>query len=81
MRRREAVRPVVTVLHISERLACRAIGQLRSRYRYQPQPPDPEQERLRARGIALAKEYGRYGYRTVTDLLRREGWAVGYDRV
>ena len=81
MRRREAVRHVVTVLHISERRACRAIGELRSSYRYQPQPPDPEQEWLRARVIALAKEYGRYGYRTVTDLLRQEGWAVGYDRV
>ena len=34
-----------------------------------------------ARIIALAKEYGRSGYRTVTDLLRREGWDVGKDRV
>jgi hypothetical protein len=24
--------------------------------------------------IALAKEYGRYGYRTVTEMLRLEGW-------
>ena len=31
--------------------------------------------------IALAKEYGRYGYRTVTGLLRQEGWNVGKDRV
>ena len=29
----------------------------------------------------LAKEYGRYGYRTVTDLMRQEGWDVGKDRV
>jgi len=36
---------------------------------------------LRERIIALAKEYGRYGYRTVTDLLRNEGWDVGKDRV
>ncbi len=71
----------VTVLHVSERRACRAIGQVRSSYRYQPQPPDPEEDRLRARIIALAKAYGRYGYRTVTDLLRQEGWAVGYERV
>ena len=71
----------VTVLQVSERRACRAIDHVRSSYRYRPQPPDPEQERLRARVIALAKAYGRYGYRTVTDLLRQEGWAVGYDRV
>ena len=36
---------------------------------------------MRERIIALAKEYGRDGYRTVTDLLRREGWDVGPDRV
>jgi len=42
---------------------------------------DPSQERLRERIIALTKDYGRYGYRTVTDLLRREGWDVGKDRV
>ena len=71
---------VVTVLRVSERRACRAIGQFRSSYRYVPQP-DPDRERLRERIIALAKEYGRYGYRTVTDLVRREGWEVGRDRV
>jgi hypothetical protein len=30
--------------------------------------------------IPLAKEYERYGYQTVTDLLRLEGWDVGNDR-
>jgi putative transposase len=29
----------------------------------------------------MAKEYGRYGYRTVTDMLRLEGWDVSKDRV
>ena len=70
----------VTVLHVSERRACRAIGQIRSSSRYVPRP-DLFREPLRQRIIALAKEYGRYGYRTVTDLLRREGWDVGKDRV
>ena len=70
----------VTVLHVSERRACRAIGQIRSSYRYVGRP-QPVQGRLSARVIALAKEYGRYGYRTVTDLLRQEGWDVGKDRV
>jgi putative transposase len=31
--------------------------------------------------IALASEYGRYGYRRITWLLRDAGWAVGTDRV
>ena len=78
---REAVRHAVTRLRVSERRACRAIGQVRSSYRYRPQPPDPERDRLRARIIALAKEYWRYGYRTITGLLIQEGWNVGIDRV
>jgi len=36
---------------------------------------------LRERSIALAKEYGRYGYRTITGMLTREGGDVGKDRV
>jgi putative transposase len=31
--------------------------------------------------IALASQYGRYGYRRVTVELRTAGWAVGKDRV
>jgi putative transposase len=74
------VEHAVTVLQVSERRACRAIGQLRSSSRYVPRP-DHARERLRERIIALAKEYGRYGYRTVTDMLRLEGWDVGNERV
>jgi putative transposase len=74
------VEHAVTVLQVSERRASRAIGQIRSSYRYVPRP-DQDRERLRERILALAKEYGRYGYRTVTDLVRREGWDVGKDRV
>ena len=69
-----------TVLQVSERRACRAIGQLRSSSRYVPRP-DPFRERVCERILALAKEDGRYGYRTVTDRLRLEGWDVGKDRV
>jgi transposase InsO family protein len=31
--------------------------------------------------IALASEYGRYGYRRITVELRKAGWPVGKDRV
>jgi len=54
--------------------------EIRSSLRYVPRP-DLFREPLRQRIIALAKEYGRYGYRTVMDLLRREGWDVGKDCV
>lgn len=67
-------------LGVSERRACRVIGQCRSTQRYEPRL-DQDQERLRSRVIELAGEYGRYGYRQVTGLLNMEGWEVGKDRV
>lgn len=33
------------------------------------------------RVIDLATEYGRYGYRRITELLKREGWPVSHRRV
>ena len=30
---------------------------------------------------ALATRYGRYGYRRITAMLRREGWLVNHKRV
>ncbi len=71
---------VVRELKVSERRACRAIGQIRSTQRYQSLP-NQVQEKLESRVIELATEYGRYGYRQVTDLLNMEGWSVGKDRV
>jgi len=65
---------------VSERRACRVIGQLRSTQRYEPRPQQ-HKELLRTRVIELAAEYGRYGYRQVTGLLNMEGWEVGRDRV
>ena len=37
--------------------------------------------RLTARVTELAREYGRYGYRRVTALLRHEGWRVNHKKV
>ena len=34
-----------------------------------------------ARIIELATEYGRYGYRRITEMLKREGWKVNHKRV
>lgn len=31
--------------------------------------------------INYATEYGRYGYRAVTDLMRQDGWSINYKRV
>jgi transposase InsO family protein len=48
--------------------------------RYQPKVPDDE-EALTSRIVALAREYGRYGYRRITAMLRAEGWRVNHKRV
>jgi transposase InsO family protein len=40
-----------------------------------------DEELLRARITELACDYGRYGYRRITGLLRLEGWQVNHKRV
>jgi transposase InsO family protein len=68
------------VLSISERRACAALGQHRSTQRKIPRGRDDE-EQLTAEIVELARQYGRYGYRKVAELLRRAGWLVNDKRV
>ena len=79
-RRRQMVEHVRAVLGVSERRACRVLSQSRSTQRYRPVMSD-DIAALTARIIALASEYGRYGYRRITALLRHEGWWVNHKRV
>jgi putative transposase len=65
---------------VSERHACRLLGQWRRTQRYAAIPRIDEEELTEAI-IALASEYGRYGYRRITALLQRDGWQVAKDRV
>ena len=65
---------------VSERLACRVLGQHRSTQRKIPKQPGDEAA-LTADIIALATQYGRYGYRRITALLRDAGWWVNTKRV
>ena len=67
-------------LNISERRACRALGQHRSTQRKVPRGREDE-EALRADIIELARQYGRYGYRKISALLRDAGWLVNDKRV
>ena len=67
-------------LGVSERRACRVLGQARSTHRHRGRTADDE-PRLVARIIELATQYGRYGYRRITGLLRGEGWPVNHKRV
>ena len=65
---------------MTERRACHVLGQPRSTQRYSPIIRDDE-EPLTAAIVRLAGQYGRYGYRRVTALLRAEGWHVNHKRV
>jgi transposase InsO family protein len=56
------------------------LGQSRSTQRYEVLVADDEAAVVE-RVVALASEYGRYGYRRVTALLRSEGWRVNHKRV
>src|SRR5947207_7840512 len=67
-------------LRVSERRACAALGQQRSTQRKVPRGRDDEQ-RLTADIIELARQYGRYGYRKVAELLRQAGWIINDKRV
>ena len=67
-------------LGVSERRACRVLDQPRATQRHRARVRKDE-PRLVARIIELAKQYGRYGYRRITALLRREGWRVNRKRV
>jgi transposase InsO family protein len=66
---------------VSERRACAVLGQHRSTQRKTPQGREDE-ERLIADIVELAKQYGRYGYRKIAELLRTTaGWVVNDKRV
>jgi transposase InsO family protein len=68
-------------LTVSERRACAALGQHRSTQRKVPRGA-PDEERLRADLVALARQYGRYGYRKIAQMLRdHAGWVVNDKRV
>ncbi len=61
-------------------MACRVLGQHRSTQRKIPTTPEDEAA-LTADIVALALQYGRYGYRRITAMLRAAGWVVNLKRV
>jgi putative transposase len=66
-------------LGTSERRTCQVLGVARSTLRYEAVRRNEDDLRLSL--IRLAKQYGRYGYRKVGELLRVEGWAVNHKKV
>ena len=70
----------MTKLDVSERMACRVLGQHRSTQRKAPKGR-ADDAALTADVVALATQYGRYGYRRITAMLHATGWAVNVKRV
>ena len=67
-------------LKVSERRACRVLGQARSTQRHRELSSQYE-ERLVHQMTELATKYGRYGYRRITGMLRWAGWRVNHKRI
>lgn len=65
---------------VSERRACRVLGQALSTQRHTPLVPD-DKDALTADIVRLASTCGRYGYRRITALLKARGWCVNHKRV
>lgn len=79
-RRRAAVAFLIRRHRVSERRACKVVGQNRATNRYSPVPGDYE-ARLVEAIHKLAETHPRYGYRRVHALLVHEGWNVNVKRV
>lgn len=65
---------------MSERRACKVLGQPRSTQRYTSKKQEKDTS-LATRIEELSEENPRSGYRQITALLRREGWQVNQKRV
>jgi putative transposase len=79
-RKRAAVCALQTQFTVSERRACKALGQPRSSQRYQPQPRSDEAAVVK-RMLELVRERPRFGYRRIGRLLAAEGRRVGLSRM
>lgn len=65
---------------VSQRRACKVVGQHRSTNRYVAVPSDFEARLVKAMHV-LADRHPRYGYRRIHALLVAEGWAVNVKRI
>jgi len=65
---------------VTERGACRVLGQARNTQRRKACVADDEPQ-LVERIVWIATEYGRYDDRRITALLRAEGWWMNHTRV
>ena len=69
------------MFRVSERFACRVVGQHRSTQRHSIKVVDIEEAKLRRRLREFAAEQIRWGRRMGYLLLKRKGWPVNHKRV
>lgn len=79
-RKREAVGHLQRSLEMSERRACKVVGQPRSTQRYEVES-DGEEQRLRHELREISRQRPRAGYRMAARCLRRGGWRINHKRV
>ena len=77
--RRDIVGVLRGAYEVSERRACSAMGFGRSSHRYRSCRDPQVALRMRLRDLAATR--GRYGYRRLHVLLRREGWSMNHKRI
>ena len=80
-RRRRAVVRLTRGFGVSERRACRVVGQHRSTQRAPEPAPVPAEERLRAMLRTFSREHPRWGFRRAWRVRTREGLRVNRKRV
>ena len=71
---------ICQIIKVSERRACQVLGQCRVTQRYASYVAG-EEEKLVARIVELPTQYGRYGYRRITALLKQEEWQVNHKKI
>lgn len=65
---------------MTERRACRVLKINRTTYRYKPVKL-PDEDEIRSKIIEAVCNYGRVGYRMVTNILRNDGIKINHKRV
>ena len=78
--KRRAANHLVRRFKVSERRACKLVGQNRSTQRYVAVVPEAEAKLVAAMNT-IAARHPRWGYRTATKLLRDQGWTVNEKRI
>lgn len=78
--KRQVVSYLVEAHGMSQRRACRLSGMARSTVRYRPHGK-PDEKRLQGAVQAYAQRYPQHGYRHITALMRRDGYAVNHKRI